>query len=146
MPKAAIISKPQKAELENILPELVVWLSENGFDYILDPESAGYLKSESEAAIERQFRAGEQANCGDGGCDTADQADFDRIVASAPSVDVGDTARGAVSLLEAKLEARSIDISALSGARLARARNAWVGRCQLEVGVMVSARIRVVMS
>ncbi len=61
MPKAAIISKPQKAELEHILPELVGWLAEHGFDYILDPESAGYLKSESsespesEAAIERQF-------------------------------------------------------------------------------------------
>src|SRR6202012_71790 len=52
------ISKPQKAELEHILPELVVWLVEHGFNYILDPESAGYLKSESsesEDAIERQF-------------------------------------------------------------------------------------------
>jgi NAD+ kinase len=55
MPKAAIISKPQKAELEHILPELVVWLSENGFDYILDPESAEYLKASAEDAVERQF-------------------------------------------------------------------------------------------
>src|ERR1700761_418242 len=55
MPKAAIISKPQKAELEHILPELVGWLAEHGFDYILDPESAEYLKSQSEDAIERQF-------------------------------------------------------------------------------------------
>jgi len=55
MPKAAIISKPQKAELEHILPELVVWLGENGFDFILDPESAGYLQSESAEAIERQL-------------------------------------------------------------------------------------------
>ena len=55
MPKAAIISKPQKAELEHILPELVVWLSEHGFETIVDPESAEYLKSSSEEAIERQF-------------------------------------------------------------------------------------------
>lgn len=55
MPKAAIISKPQKAELEHILPELVVWLAENGFGYILDPESAEYLKSSPEDAVERQF-------------------------------------------------------------------------------------------
>jgi NAD+ kinase len=55
MPKAAIISKPQKAELEHILPELVLWLSEHGFEYILDPESAVYLKSDTEHAIERQF-------------------------------------------------------------------------------------------
>jgi len=55
MPKAALISKPQKPELEHILSELVVWLAEHGFDYILDPESAGYLKSESEDAVERQF-------------------------------------------------------------------------------------------
>src|SRR5665213_3425434 len=55
MPKAAIISKPQKVELEHILPELVVWLSENGFDYILDPESAEYLRSSPQDAVERQF-------------------------------------------------------------------------------------------
>src|ERR1700753_1561886 len=55
MPKAAIISKPQKAELEHILPELVVWLGENGFDFILDPESAAYLKSSDHHGIERQL-------------------------------------------------------------------------------------------
>jgi NAD+ kinase len=54
MPKAAIISKPQKAELEHILPELVGWLSEHGFEYILDPESSAYLKSDVEDSIERQ--------------------------------------------------------------------------------------------
>jgi len=43
MPLAAIISKPQKAELETILPELRAWLAERGWTCILDQESAAYL-------------------------------------------------------------------------------------------------------
>ncbi len=43
MPKAAIISKPQKPELQLILTELVEWLSAQGFTPILDPESASYI-------------------------------------------------------------------------------------------------------
>jgi NAD+ kinase len=51
MPKAAIISKPQKPELEHILPELTQWLAEHQFDFILDLESANYLNSD--AGIDR---------------------------------------------------------------------------------------------
>jgi NAD+ kinase len=51
MPKAAIISKPQKPELEQILPELLDWLLGHGYDYVLDPESAAYLHRESEAIL-----------------------------------------------------------------------------------------------
>jgi NAD+ kinase len=43
MPKAAIISKPQKPELEQVLTDLTRWLSEHQFEYILDVESANYL-------------------------------------------------------------------------------------------------------
>ena len=43
MPLAAIISKPQKAELGTILPELQVWLGERGWSWLLDEESAAYL-------------------------------------------------------------------------------------------------------
>ncbi len=43
MPKAAIISKPQKPELEDILPGLLAWLGDHGFEYLLDRETAGYL-------------------------------------------------------------------------------------------------------
>jgi NAD+ kinase len=43
MPLAAIISKPQKAELGTILPELRAWLAERGWTCILDAESAAYL-------------------------------------------------------------------------------------------------------
>jgi NAD+ kinase len=43
MPLAAIISKPQKAELETILPELRAWLAGRGWSSVLDPESAAYL-------------------------------------------------------------------------------------------------------
>jgi NAD+ kinase len=43
MPLAAIISKPQKAELETILPELQAWLGGRGWSWLLDEESAAYL-------------------------------------------------------------------------------------------------------
>jgi NAD+ kinase len=43
MPVAAIISKPQKAELGTILPELQAWLGGRGWSWLLDEESAAYL-------------------------------------------------------------------------------------------------------
>lgn len=53
MPLAAIISKPQKPELEIILDDLLKWLSGHGFSFLLDPNSARYLNRENEA-IDRQ--------------------------------------------------------------------------------------------
>jgi len=52
MPKAAIITKPQKPEMQAILPELVEWLSARGYEAVLDPESAAYL-DRSDQAVER---------------------------------------------------------------------------------------------
>ena len=49
MPLAAIISKPQKPELEQILTELLAWLSGHDFRFLLDPNSANYLQRENEA-------------------------------------------------------------------------------------------------
>ncbi len=49
MPLAAIISKPQRPELEKILTDLVAWLSDHGYTSILDPNSAAYLDREDEA-------------------------------------------------------------------------------------------------
>ncbi len=49
MPIAAIISKPQKPELETILPELLSWLEGHGYQSVLDPESAAYLDRTNEA-------------------------------------------------------------------------------------------------
>ena len=43
MPKAAIISKPQKPELNEILHDLVPWLETHGFEAFLDSESASYF-------------------------------------------------------------------------------------------------------
>ena len=43
MTVAAIISKPQKPELETILPELRGWMRERGWEWLLDTESAAYL-------------------------------------------------------------------------------------------------------
>ena len=50
-----------------------------------------FLRSGSKEQVARQFRAGEQVNCSAGGCDPADQSDFDRMVAVAPAAKAGDT-------------------------------------------------------
>jgi hypothetical protein len=50
-----------------------------------------FVHSGSKADVEKEYRAGEKNNCGDGSCDKADAADFERLVAAAPAVAVGDT-------------------------------------------------------
>lgn len=44
MQRAAIISKPQKPELAQLLPELMMWLRDKGYESLLDPESANYVE------------------------------------------------------------------------------------------------------
>jgi NAD+ kinase len=44
---AAIISKPQKPELEGILRDLMRWLDSRGYEYVLDSESAAYFENVS---------------------------------------------------------------------------------------------------
>jgi NAD+ kinase len=51
MSVAAIISKPQKPELAGILRELVTWLEDHHYQYLLDPDSAAYL--DASGGIER---------------------------------------------------------------------------------------------
>jgi NAD+ kinase len=43
MNRVAIVSKPLKGELLKLIPELVEWLRDHGFEPILDRESASYL-------------------------------------------------------------------------------------------------------
>ena len=59
-----------------------------------------FIHSGSKADVEKEYRAGEALNCGDGSCPTSAQADFEKLVAAAPGVNPGDistyiyTARG----------------------------------------------------
>jgi NAD+ kinase len=46
MPRVAIISKPQKEELQQLMPELVLWLKAHGYEPLLDPVSATYVVDE----------------------------------------------------------------------------------------------------
>lgn len=46
MPRVAVISKPQKEELRQTLPELVLWLKAHGYEPLLDPVSANYVMDE----------------------------------------------------------------------------------------------------
>lgn len=45
MQRIAVVSKPQKSELLQLMPELVLWLRERNFEPVLDRESASYLES-----------------------------------------------------------------------------------------------------
>ncbi len=45
MPKVAIVSKPQKPELQAILTELLQWLGSHGYTAVLDQTSACYVSS-----------------------------------------------------------------------------------------------------
>jgi NAD+ kinase len=53
MTLAAIISKPQKAELGTILPELRGWMRQRGWNYVVDAESAAYFPENEEVGIPR---------------------------------------------------------------------------------------------
>jgi hypothetical protein len=50
-----------------------------------------YIRGASKERVEKQYRAGEAVNCGNGGCDPSDEQDFERLVAAAPAVNAGDT-------------------------------------------------------
>ncbi len=50
-----------------------------------------FLHGGSKAEVEHEYREGERTNCGSGGCNPADSADFERLVAAAPAVKEGDT-------------------------------------------------------
>jgi NAD+ kinase len=52
MRQAAIVSKPQKPELRDILAQLLDWFAAHDTTCLLDPESAAYL-NRSEVAVER---------------------------------------------------------------------------------------------
>jgi len=57
MTLAAIISKPQKAELGTILPELRTWIRARGWQCVLDVESAAYFAGGEETGVPREKMA-----------------------------------------------------------------------------------------
>ena len=53
MPLAGIISKPQKAELSMVLPELLNWLRGRGWGYVMDVESSAYFQGSEGPGVDR---------------------------------------------------------------------------------------------
>jgi Chalcone isomerase-like len=51
-----------------------------------------YLHSGTKDQVESRYREGEAENCGNGGCDASLEADFERLVKTAPAIEAGDTA------------------------------------------------------
>ena len=50
-----------------------------------------FLHGGSKEDVQKEYRQGERQNCGDGGCSADEAPEFDRLVAAAPAVAVGDT-------------------------------------------------------
>jgi len=69
MSRVAIVSKPLKTELTRLLPELVEWLREHGFEPVLDRESAAYVVGPAAAA---KGKSGSQI----GGVEVRDRPDL----------------------------------------------------------------------
>jgi NAD+ kinase len=53
MPCVAIISKPNKPELKDVLSGVIDWLHRHGYQVVLDPNSAGYIDGDQQAAREQ---------------------------------------------------------------------------------------------
>ena len=71
MPLAGIISKPQKHELETVLPELRAWLGERGWSCVLDRESAAYLREGAQSAA--VGASAQQAGAPQSDCDSVER-------------------------------------------------------------------------
>ncbi|HEX4154579.1 MAG TPA: NAD(+)/NADH kinase [Acidobacteriaceae bacterium] len=63
MPTAAIISKPQKPELCEVLAQLLDWFGARGYSTILDPESAAYLNRSAEAVTRPEMASHKPVIC-----------------------------------------------------------------------------------
>lgn len=61
MKSVAIVSKPQKPELSQIVPELVHWLEQHSYGIYLDRESAGYYGNDVEV-VDRGEIGGRKPN------------------------------------------------------------------------------------
>jgi len=53
MKAVAIVSKPDKPEVAEILPRLISWLTERGYDVCLDRESAAYVEPSRGDVVDR---------------------------------------------------------------------------------------------
>jgi len=69
--------------------------SYDGASILASPQSKvialHYIHSGSKEQVQDHYREGAENNCGNGNCDAALQADFDKLVASATAVQEGDT-------------------------------------------------------
>ena len=88
---AAIISKPQKPELATILPDLMTWLRDHDYAYVLDESSAAYVGSKD--GVRREELPQREPNLvvvlgGDGTLLAASRA-FARTVTPILSVNLG---------------------------------------------------------
>ena len=52
MPTVAIVSKPNKPELKEVLSGVIAWLQEHGYQVVLDPDSATYVDGYRQASRE----------------------------------------------------------------------------------------------
>jgi NAD+ kinase len=56
MPTAAIISKPNKPELKDVLSGVIEWLEHHGYEPVLDPDSSVYISGYKQAPREQLYK------------------------------------------------------------------------------------------
>ena len=56
MPAAAIISKPNKPELREVLAGVIEWLQHHGYEPVLDPDSGAYISGHKQAPREQLYK------------------------------------------------------------------------------------------
>jgi hypothetical protein len=77
-----------------------------------------HIHSGSKGQVQDRYREGEKVNCGGGGCDTALQADFERLVASASPVQEGDVTLYIVTDKSFRVVFNGREVIAFTGNRL----------------------------
>jgi hypothetical protein len=77
-----------------------------------------HIHSGSKQQVQDRYREGEKVNCGGGGCDSALQADFDRLLASAEPVGEGDLTLYIVTDKSFRVVFNGREVIAFTGDRL----------------------------
>src|SRR6185437_11616841 len=56
MPTVAIVTKPNKPEITEVLSGVIEWLEKHGYDVVLDPASAAYAHGHREVEREQLYK------------------------------------------------------------------------------------------
>ena len=53
---AAIVSRPERPEVGRVLPDLLTWLRDHGYEVIIEPQTSNYIQGEQPVPLSRWHR------------------------------------------------------------------------------------------